>query len=294
MQLDTRLLRYFLAIAKEGNMTKASELLHVTQPTLSKQLSKLEETFGAPLFYRKNRQMTLTESGLRLRDRAREVVDLTDKMVDEMNQNTEEIQGEVVLGCAESESFRLFVQAFKSIKQTDPFIQYNIQSGNAEDVLDRLDIGLIDFGLVVGTPNIEKYNVLALGTRDRWGLIFPKSDPLNKQDSITPEMIDDLPLLVSKQALATNELSGWMGKEINETQVNATFNLVNNAAIMAEEQFGYLISLDHLVNTGENSSLCFRPLSPTLEAPLYLVWHQSKQLSPAANRFLEEMKKLLE
>lgn len=292
--MDTRLLSYFLAIAKEGNMTKASELLHVTQPTLSKQLNKLEETFGGPLFHRKNRQMTLTESGLRLRDRAQEIVDLTDKMVEEMDQNTEDIQGKVVLGCAESESFRLLVQTFKSIQKTDPLIQYDIQSGNAKDVLDRLDIGLIDFALVVGTPNLEKYNVLSLGTSDTWVLIFPKSDPLSKYNEITPEMIDQLPLLVSKQALATNELSGWMGKEINEKQISATFNLVNNAAIMAEEKFGYLISLDHLVNTGENSSLCSRPLSPKLTAPLYLVWRQNKQLSPAVNRFLDEMKKRIQ
>jgi len=291
--MDTRLLRYFLAIAKEGNMTRASELLHVTQPTLSKQLSKLEEKFDGPLFHRKNRKMTLTESGIRLRDRAQEIVDLTDKMVSEMKQDTKDIQGKVVLGSAESESFRLFAQAIKSIKKTDPLIQYDIQSGHAKDILDLLDIGLIDFALVVGTVNLEKYNVLDMRTTDRWGLMFPKTDPLSQYDSITPEMLDQLPLLISRQALTTNELSGWLGKEINENQINATYNLVNNAAIMAEENLGYLISLDHLVNTGEDSTLCFRPFTPKLEAPLHLVWHQSKELSPAANRFLAEMKRIL-
>lgn len=291
--MDTRLLEYFLGIAEEGNMTRAAENLHVTQPTLSKQLNKLEEMLGVELFQRTSRRMILTEAGLTLRDRARVILELTEKTFTDLQQSEQEIHGTLKMSVAESETFREIVKIFKIINEKHPNIQFDVHSGDATDVTDRLDQGTIDFGLLVGMPSLEKYHALKLPPEDEWGVLFRKDDPLAENEAISPKMLKDQPLLVSRQAVATNELSGWLGSSMEDAHTLATYNLINNAVIMAEEGLGYLISLNKIANTTETGKLTFRPLSPSMKAPLHLIWRKNKILSPAAEVFLEAVRKYL-
>lgn len=289
--MDTRLLEYFLGIAEEGNMTRAAKNLHVTQPTLSKQLNKLEEMLGVELFQRTSRRMMLTEAGLTLRDRARVILELTEKTFTDLQESDQEIHGTLKLSVAESEAFRETVKVFKIVNEQHPNIQLDVHSGDATDVTDRLDQGTIDFGLLVGTPSLEKYNVLKLPVEDEWGVLFRKDDPLAEVEEISPSMLKDKPLLISRQAIFTNELSGWLGYSMEDAHVLATYNLINNAVIMAEEGLGYLISLDRLTNTTQTGKLTFRPLTPPMKAPLHLIWRKNQVFSPAAEVFLEAVRK---
>ncbi|UUX35072.1 LysR family transcriptional regulator [Fundicoccus culcitae] len=291
--MDTRLLRYFLAIAQEGNMTRAAQILHVTQPTLSKQINKLEEIVDAELFIRSSRQMTLTEAGLQLRDRAKEIVELTDKTIADLRQDKQEMNGKVIFGCAETQGFRQLIKTFSRLKATHPKITYEINSGNAIDMLARLDKGLLDFVLVVGSPNLEKYHTLQLNYTDQWGILLRKDDPLNKYHSITPEILRDLPLIVSQQAYSANELSGWLGDDFENCDVVASYNLINNAALMAAEGFGYVMTLANIVNTTGDSDVAFLPLKPNLPANLYLVWKKNAYLSPAAELYLKTFREMV-
>lgn len=291
--MDTRLFKYFLAIADEGNMTRAAEILHVTQPTLSKQLNKLEEMVGTKLFQRTSRQMILTEAGLALRDRAQVILELTEKTFNDLQQNDQEIQGTIKMSVAESAAFRMIVKTFKQIHQEYPAIQFDIHSGDASTVTARLDQGIVDFGLLVGTPNLEKYNTLKLPAYDQWGVLMRKEDPLAKNEAITPDMLQDQPLIISKQALTTNELSGWLGYSMRDANVLAAYNLINNAVLMAEEGLGYLVSLDKLANTTATGKLVFRPLNPPVEAPLYLIWRRNYTLSNVSALFLKIIREAL-
>jgi len=289
--MDTRLLEYFLAIAEEENMTRAAKILHVTQPTLSKQLNKLENMLETQLFKRTNRRMILTETGLQLRDRAKIILELTEKTITDLqdNDNTD-IHGTIKMSVAESDTFREIVTIFQHIHQKHPHIQFDIQSGNASDVTERLDAGLVDFGLLVGRPSLEKYHAIQLPKQDEWGVLLRKDDDLAENEAFTPEMLEDLPLIVSKQAITTNELSGWLGYPIEDANILASYNLINNAAIMAEEGFGYPLSLDKLVNTTDTGTLTFRPLDPPMEAPLNLIWRKNQNFSSAATVFLEAVR----
>lgn len=291
--MDTRLFEYFLKIAEEGNMTRAAKQLHVTQPTLSKQLNKLEEMLGVQLFKRTSRQMILTEAGLTLQERAKIILELTAKTMSDLQDNDDEIRGTIKMTVAESDAFREIAKIFKHIHEKYPNIQLDIHSGNASSVTERLDQGLSDFGLLVGTPSLEKYNTLKLPISDLWGVLFRKDDPLAEVDAVTPEMLENLPLIVSKQALTANELSGWLGYSMDDANIFATYNLINNAAILAEEGLGYLISLDKLANTTETGKLTFRPLEPPIEAPLHLIWRKNHTFSSAAAVFLETIRKHL-
>lgn len=291
--MDTRLLEYFLAIAEEGNMTRAAENLHVTQPTLSKQLRKLEEMLGVELFERANRRMILTDAGLKLRDRARVILELMGKTFTDLQDSEEEIHGTVKMSVAESEAFRELVQVFKVVREKYPAIKFDIHSGDATDVVDRLDEGTIDFGLFVGMPSLEKYHTLKLPAEDRWGVLCRKDDALADEEEVTAGMLEDKPLIVSRQSLIGNELSGWLGYPLADANIVSTYSLINNAAVMAEEGFGYVLCLDRLANTTETSPLTFIPLRPEMTAPLHLVWRKNHLFSAAAEVFLEEIRNSL-
>ena len=187
--MDTRLLEYFLTIAQEENMTHAAEILHVTQPTLSKQLNKLEDLLGVKLFQRESCRMVLTEEGYILRDRAKTILGLTEKTFNDLQKSEEVIHGNIKLSVAESDAFRNLVKIMKQIHEEHPMITFDIHSGDAFSVTEQLDQGLIDFGLLVGTPNLEKYHALKLSTKDRCGVLFKKEDPLATFDAISPEQL---------------------------------------------------------------------------------------------------------
>ena len=290
--MELRVLRYFLAVAREESISDAAEFLHITQPTLSRQLMDLEEELGKQLLIRgkRNRKIMLTEDGMRLRKRAEEIVALADKTEAEFLAADEAVSGDVYIGCGESDAMHIIAKTAVKLRQDYPDIHFHLYSGNAEDVSERMEKGLLDFGIFITSANIDKYDYLKLPAYDTWGLIMRKSDQLAAKDFITPQDLEGLPLIMSRQALVQEDISRWGKKQIQDLNVVATYNLVYNAAIMTREGFGYTLTLDKLANTGSDSDLCFRPLKPELRINLNLVWKKYQIFSKASQKFLEYLK----
>ncbi len=289
--MELRVLRYFLAVAREESISGAADYLHITQPTLSRQLMELEEELGTKLFLRgkRNRRVRLTDEGMLLRRRAEEIVELADKTEAEFTAKDERISGEVYIGSGETDAMRLIAQTAQNLRKEYPHIRYHLFSGNADDVMERLDKGLLDFGLLIGSANIEKYDHIQLPATDTWGLLMRKDSPLAQKDVIRPQDLKGIPLLGSRQAVMRNELSEWYGGDFERLNIVATYNLIYNAALMVDEGFGYALTLDKLINTSGESNLCFRPFSPRLEAHLVLVWKKYQPFSKASQKFLDQL-----
>ena len=289
--MDIRILRYFLAVVREESISGAAEFLHLTQPTLSRQLMDLEEELGVKLLNRgnKNRRITLTEEGMLLRRRAEEIVALTDKTISELDTSGDIISGDIHIGGGETNAMRLIAGISKKLQSRYPLIRYHLFSGNADDVAERLDKGLLDFGLFIGMANMERYNYLRLPETDTWGLLMRRDSPLADKESIRAQDLENIPLIVSRQSMVHNELSGWGGRDFDKLNIVATYNLVYNASLMVDEGFGYALCLDRLVYSADNNNFCFRPLEPRLEAHLDIAWKKYQVLSKAAEKFLEAL-----
>ncbi len=247
--MELRVLRYFIEVAREQNITAAAERLHVTQPTLSKQLMELEDELGKKLLVRGKRKTTLTDDGMFLYRRAQEIVDLADKTEGAFKGTAETVTGDISIGCGETEGMSIIIDKMKRLSELYPDIRFHLYSGNDEDVSERLDNGLIDFGLFVGNTNLEKYDYLKLPVSDTWGLLMRKDCVLANLTAIGPNDIVKVPLLCSRQTLYSNELSGWLGFDFSKLNIVATYNLVSNAALMVKAGMGCALTIDKLVNT---------------------------------------------
>lgn len=287
--MELRVLKYFLEVAREENITAAAESLHITQPTLSKQLMDLENELGKKLFIRGKRRITLTEDGILLRKRAAEIIELVEKTESELKNTDEIIFGGIYIGAAETDSMRSIADICVNLNKKYPDIHYHLFSGNSQDVLEKLDNGLIDFGILVEPSDIKKYNYIKLPMFDTWGLLMKKNNPLAKKEYITSKDLLNTPLLCSKQALENNELTGWFETNIEKLNIVATYNLIYNAALFVEQGLGSAITLDKLVNVTGNSNLCFKPFYPSLKANLILVWKKYQVFSKASQKFLDEL-----
>lgn len=290
--MELRVLRYFLAVAREESISAAADFLHITQPTLSRQLMDLENELGRQLLIRgkRNRKIILTEDGMRLRKRAEEIIELADKTETEFLADDNDITGDVYIGCGESDAMHIIARTAVKLRQKYPDIRFNLYSGNAEDVSERMEKGLLDFGIFISSDNnVEKYDYLKLPDCDIWGVIMPKSDPLAAKEYITPQDLNAKPLIISRQAI-NQEITAWCREHNIKLNVAGTYNLIFNASILAEEGFGYALALDKLVNTGEGSKLCFRPLKPELKVHLSIAWKKYQIFSKAAQKFLEYLK----
>ena len=291
--MELRVLRYFLAVAREESISSAAEVLHLTQPTLSRQLLELEETFGKKLFIRLrgNRKITLTDDGIYLRKRAQEILDLANKTEADLSASDDFISGEVLIGAGETDAMRLIARIVKKMRDDFPHVNYQLFSGNADDVTERLDKGLLDFGILIGHEEIRKYDCLRLTAMDTWGLLIKKDSELAALSSIRPEVLKKIPILCSNRAFIRNELSGWLGDDFNKLNIVATYNLIYNASLMVEEGVGSAVCVDKLTYTAGNSNLCFRPLEPRFESHLYFVWKKYQVFSKAAEKFLARVQK---
>lgn len=289
--MDIRVLQYFLAVAREESISKAAEALHMTQPPLSRQLKELEQELGKQLFIRGSRKVTLTEDGMLLRRRAEELVELMEKTKQEISNSDREVSGDIYIGCGETDGFRLIARTAEKVREKHPGIHFHLFSGNAEDVSERLDRGLLDFGILIEPADIKKYDFIKLPAKDRWGLWLRRDHPLAQKNSITPKDLQNIPLLVSSQSLFHNELSGWLGSPYESLNIVATYNLINNAALMVEENVGCALSLDRLRPEYENSPICFRPLEPKIEVGMEIVWKKYRVFTKPAALFLEALQK---
>ena len=292
--MELRVLQYFLAVAREQNISAAAESLHLSQPTLSTQLKALEEELGKQLLIRGtkgSRKVLLTEDGMILRKRAEEIISLVKRTENEISRSDEAVVGDVYIGTGETDTVRLFARAAKQLQAHCPDIHYHLSSGNAEYVLEYLDRGLIDFGLLFGTVDTQKYDAIPLPIRDTWGVLMRRDSPLAGKEAVTPEDLWDKPLIISRQRGDDQYLAQWMKKEFSSLHIVATYNLIFNASLLVDEGLGYALGLDKLINT-DGSSLCFRPLSPALEASPSIVWKKYQIFSRPARVFLDCLQKL--
>lgn len=296
--MEIRVLRYFLAIAREGSITNAANFLHVTQPTLSRQIHDLEKELGQKLFTRGSHSMTLTAEGMILRKRAEEIISMVDKTEAEFNYMENAIGGDIYIGGGETDAVKLIAETAKDLRENYPGIRYHLYSGNSEDVTERLDKGLLDFGILIQPANITKYDYINIPAKDTWGVVMRKDSPLAKKESILKEDLLDVPLICSRQAISQersqNEFADWFGEDFEKLDIVTTFNLVYNAAIMVEAGIGYAVTIDKIANTSESSSLCFRPLTPRLDSGLNIVWKKYQVFSSAAEVFLERLRQEFE
>lgn len=287
--MEIRVLKYFLAVAREQNISAAAESLFLSQPTLSRQLKELEEELGKQLFIRGSRKITLTEEGLLLRKRAEEIVELLDKTEKELSNSDEQVSGEIYIGAGETDGLRLIAKAAKDLQEQYPQITYRIISGDAVDITERLDKGLIDFALLLEPVDISKYSYLKFPVKDVWGVLMRRDCTLAQKKSISPKDLQDMPLIVSRQALDGSELTQWLKNGSEQLYIVSTYNLVYNASLMVDEGLGVALCLDKIINVSGDSSLCFRPLKPRLEVGMSLVWKKYQVFSKAAAKFILKM-----
>ncbi|RAS83632.1 LysR family transcriptional regulator [Priestia endophytica] len=292
--MELRVLRYFLTVAREGNITKAADFLHVTQPTLSRQLKELEQKLGKKLFIRSSHSIILTDEGMLLRKRAEEIVHMVDKVEAEFSSMEETISGDVYIGGGETDAMRQIARVVKDLQLSYPNIRYHLYSGNEEDVTDRLDRGLLDFGILIQPADLSKYNYINIPAKDVWGVVMRKDSPLAVKNTIQAMDLLNVPLICSRQAMqqtySKNEFADWFGENFDKLNVVTTYNLAYNAALMVDEGIGYAITLDKIVNTSSDSNLCFKPLEPRLESGLNIVWKKHQVFSIAADMFLKKTK----
>lgn len=293
--MELRVLQYFLAVAREQSISGAAESLHLSQPTLSTQLKAMEDELGKQLLIRGtkgSRKVTLTEEGMILRKRAEEILSLVQKTEQEISHSDETIVGDVYIGTGETDIVRLMAKAAKKIQEQYPEIHYHISSGNAEYVLEYLDKGLIDFGLIYGTSDPQKYESIPIPVKDTWGVLMRRDSPLAQKEYIQPEDLWDKPLIISHQKSDNPNVARWLKQDISKLNIVATYNLVFNASLLVDEGLGYALTFDKLINTA-GSDLCFRPLSPQLDANACIIWKRYQVFSKAAECFLQKLQNIL-
>jgi len=296
--LETRVLRYFLAVAREGSITAAAQSLHVTQPTLSRQLMDLEDELGQKLFLRGAHHMVLTQEGILLRKRASEILELVEKTESEFSSIGENIAGDVYIGSGETDAMNRIAAIIREIDRDYPDVHFHIYSGNAEDVMDRLDKGMLDFGILIQPVDIAKYNALNLPEKDVWGVAMRRDCPLAKKKRVTKDDLLDYPLIFSRQVAQSSPVKNpcieWFGNNYKKLNIVATYNLIYNAALLVKSGLGVAVTLDKLLNVTAHSDLVFRPLEPRLESGLDVVWKKYQVFSSAAELFLSRLQEQLQ
>ena len=289
--MDLRILRYFLAVADEGNITRASERLHISQPALSTQLAALEDELGQRLFERGARGIELTEKGIALKRRADDLVDLAERIEAEIkSKDGGELVGTLSIGAGETPAFRFVARAAEGLRCENPRLNFSISSGNGEDIIAHLQEGTFDLGVLVGPGRYEGFNYLSLPYTHRWGLAVEKDSPLAAKKHISPKDARAIPLLCSRQGMVKEFLAGWFGCPFGKLDVVATYNLIYNAAVFVEAGLGAAICIDGMIPQEFADRVVFRPFAPALVSDVYLAWRKNAALSPAANALVDALR----
>ena len=288
--IETRLLYYFLAIAREQNITRAAETLHLTQSTLSKQMMDLERQLGKQLFIRGKRRLTLTEEGNFLRNKAQEILELIGSTESAFHTEGEILSGDITIGCGETAAMDRIAAVYQTFHRQHPEVRLHTFSGDADSILERLDKGLVDMGLLLGPIRQERFDYLNIHQKDTFGLLMPRDCPLAKQDAIGVEQLGSLPLILAEQTISGRQDLDWFGVDSAALQVVATYNLIYNATFLVERGIGYALCLEGLVNT-QGRDLSFRPIEPELSVGLYIATKKYQTFSPAVKAFLEQIRK---
>jgi len=292
--MEIRVLKYFVMVAREENITRAAEKLHVTQPTLSRQLHQLEEEFGKKLFKRGNHDIKLTEDGYLLRKRAEEILDLVDKTASEMTSDTDDLVGDIYIGAGETDAIRMIARVVHDIQIEYPKIMFHNISCDSIDVIDKLNKGLIDFGVLFEPSNYMNFEHIKFPVYDTWGVLMRRDSDLAQYKYITSEMLRKRPLIMSRQMLKSAKLAEWLGISEDDIRIVATSNLIFSGSLLVDEGIGFAITLDKLINCTGKSHLCFRPLFPEKRAQMYLVWKKYQVFSRASELFLQKFREATE
>ena len=292
--MELRVLHYFLTVAREGNFSRAAEKLHLSQPTLSRQIKDMEDEYGKMLLIREPRRVLLTEDGELLRRRAEEILSLVEKTEGELLSNDRSISGDIRIGAGESVNFSLVMQVAKEIRNTYPGIRFHIISGDGETTLHRLDRGLIDFGYIYGSLDPVRYHQISLPAQDRWVVLMNNQDELAQKETIAPADLHKRPLLLSRQTLSPSthgdELLDWLGKPLEELHIAGSYTLLYNASLMVREGLGFALSFENIINT-KGSDICCRPLKPEIFAQPFISWKKNQVFSKASQVFLEALQR---
>lgn len=289
--MELRTLRSFLVVAHEGNVTRAARSLHITQPALSRQLVDLEREFGCELLVRGARGVTLTEEGVLLRERAEELVNLADRVELEMRSPTAELAGELWIGGGESRAMAAVARTAMRLAADQPNVRLRLHSGNGPDVLDRMEKGLLDFGVIMGDEPVGAYETLELGWHDTWGLLVRRDHPLATHESLCLSDLMDERLVVStrgNEGAGSNPVFDLL--EERGLTVAATYTLLYNASLLVEAGAGVALCFDGIVQAGEGTPFAYVPIPELRRVPSYFTWMRGRPLSRAARAFLDLLK----
>ncbi|WP_130861329.1 LysR family transcriptional regulator [Bacilliculturomica massiliensis] len=281
--MELRVLNYFLMVAREENITKAAQLLHVTQPTLSRQLMQLEEELGVKLFQRSSHCIILTEEGMLLKRRAQELLTLAEKTKQDLMQKDTQLSGEIAIGCGELQSVDWLSKLLARFQGENPLVHVSLYSGNADSIKDRIENGLLDMGLVPEPVDITKYSFVHAPQKEIWGVLVHKDSPLAGKRTVGPADLAGQSLMFSNRDLVRDLIANWFGDDFDDLHVAARYNLLYNAAIMVRNKIGAAICLKLDCSYDDT---CFVPFSPPLESGSVLIWKKDQFASPAVTEFL--------
>ena len=291
--MDIKSLTYFLTAAREGSITKAANSLNLTQPNLSRQINNLEKEIGKKLFIRSNYSIKLTSDGVLLKKRAEEIIDMIEKTRMEFQSSDDVIAGDIYIGCAETYYIKLIADVIKGLRQSYPKIIYHIHSGAYSEITEKLDKGLLDFGILIGDIDLSKYDYIDIPYKEVYGLLMRKDSHLSKNKFIEKHDLFDIPIMCPKiffnNKIQTSKFSEWIGNDFDKLNIILSYNLIYNAALMVEEGIGYALTIDKLVNTTNTSDLQFIQLNPRLEIELRVVWKKNQVFSEASKIFLDKL-----
>lgn len=288
--MEIRVLRYFLAVVREEGINKAAEALHITQPTLSRQLSQLEEEMGVRLFYRGARKITLTNEGLLLKRRAEEILSLVDRTQKEITCQDELVEGRILIGGGELAAMQILPELIDGFRKKYPLVTFDIFTGNADLVKEQMEKGLIDIGVLMEPVDIERFEFIRLQKRERWIILMRPDDPLTEKEAVNAKDLENMPLILPRRSNLQNELSSWLGDSFQENQVIFTSNLATNSALMVQRGLAYSLVIEGAIPFWDKEKIAYRPLSPELESSSVLAWKKQQPHSTAVMKFIEEIK----
>lgn len=285
--METRALKYFLEVAKQENISKAAMLLHISQPALSKQIKQLEKELNVTLFIRDNKSIHLTEQGYYLKEKAQEIIELNDKLVNDFIVGFESLNGTINIGMCESNASKWLSEKILDFNKKYPKIKYNIYSANADLIKEKLDRGLIDIGILVGPSfDFSSYESLNIPFKDHWGIIVYKNNKLYNKAYVVKEDLINEKLIVSKRSLNISDIKSWFGNKFKEENIIVTYNLIQNALHLVEKNIGIAFAIDGATSL-YNENIKWIPLKPDIVLSNVIIWKRNGQKSASVNKFIE-------
>ena len=288
--MEIRVLRYFLTVVREESITKAAGVLHITQPTLSRQLAQMEEEIGVRLFDRGTRKIRLTNEGLLLRRRAEEILQLVDKTEKELVEQEEQVEGKISIGCGEVASVQMLPDLIRNFHQKYPLVTFDLFTATADLVKEQMDKGLLDLGLLLEPVEMGKYEFIRLNMKERWVVLMPPDDPLAGKKYVKADELAGLPLILPRRMQVQSELASWFGDYYKNLNILFTSNLSTNGAVMVSRGLAYSLVIEGAVPFWDSSKIVCRPLYPELMTTCVLAWKREQPFSLAATKFIEYAK----